>query len=316
MAPILCEFCYPRSYDFASQASLEDHIRRKHPTERVRNRFSDPPASSDVDSQCTYCGPGSFVYAHNESLKAHIRNKHSEDQLWCKFCGVGSFVFTSKDALRRHIQDKHSTESQLVCEICGTFFYTRRGFRDHVRNKVCLNPKETGGLHPNATSETSGFASNGAGQRDTAGYLVTHEDFHAYIQSHSQPDTDDSGMGGIGENYPAEGPLADEEYQTYMQSYWQQDAGEVFNPNALHQNYQSQDFGMLDPSQLAQAASTSTPNTIDQDQSISAQVAIASAHEFGFDFDALEQLDSSGNRLTESSMTTEEYQSYLRSIGI
>jgi len=162
MAPNLCEFCYPQSYEYASQASLAEHKRRLHPQERARNRFGDPVLSSSSTTskfrrrthertqilegpllplQCKYCGPDSLIYANEHILKGHIRNKHSEDQSWCKFCGGGTFVYPSKDALRRHIQAKHATESRLVCEICGAHFYTIRGYKEHVRDKTCLNTR-------------------------------------------------------------------------------------------------------------------------------------------------------------------------------
>ncbi|KAH7413341.1 hypothetical protein BKA64DRAFT_771422 [Cadophora sp. MPI-SDFR-AT-0126] len=357
MAPILCELCYPKSYDYASHESLEKHMRTKHPTERVRNKLQDPSRSHGTTSQrsmnshtrrqdpngpvlplqCKYCGPGSFVYAHKSSLKNHMRDKHSEDQLWCKFCGFNNIIFPSKDALQEHIKSKHADEAPLVCDICRTSFYTVRGFRYHVRNKTCLNPKsnfqrslvydssssiipETGVLRPNAASETSGFALDGAGQGDTVDHQMT----------------DIWGMGQMGENNQAVGPMTDEEYETYMQSHWQQDP-DMFNPIALDHSHHLQDLDMFDQSHFTQVTTPSTAYTVDQDQmtaastsntstpdsawnnfdqSVSAQVAIASAHDFGFDFDALEQLDSEDNHLTKSSMTTQEYQSHLRSKGL
>ena len=168
---------------------------------------------------------------------------------------------------------------------------------------------------------------------------MTEEEFHAFMLSNPQADTGESEVDGMGESCSREGPMTDEEYQDYMKFFWQQEDLEAFNPNALGQDYHLQDFGTLDHAQLTQAVAAATPPAMDQgeipvaessntpevfwkamDQSLSAQVAIASAQaaqNFGFDFDALEQQMNSGDtQMTETSITTEEYQNYLRSIGL
>ena len=168
---------------------------------------------------------------------------------------------------------------------------------------------------------------------------MTEEEFHAFMLSHSRTDTDGSEVAETGSDCPREGPMADEEYQDYMQFFWQHKYPEIFNSNAQGQNHHLQDFGMLDHTQLTEGVAASIPTAADQGeilvaenintpevvwnamhQSASAQVAIASAQsaqDLGFDIDALEhQMNSGDGQLTETSMTTEEYHNYLRSIGL
>ncbi|KAK0122347.1 hypothetical protein ONS95_010588 [Cadophora gregata] len=184
---------------------------------------------------------------------------------------------------------------------------------------------------------------------------MTDEAYEALLQFHSQFDSNDS-EGEIGEIHSTVAPLTDETFLAQEYSSEQINDGSVcssalnedhllpdsnaseMNSSLLDQNLQPQDSDTWDQTPLTEADVVSTPYIVEQsespafsfplsepiaacsaiDQRTDAQVAICTAQDFGFDFDfdALEALEASENQSTGYSMTTEEYQTYLRSIGL
>ena len=309
-----------------------------------------------LPTQCPICGPNSFVYKDKQMLNSHMYKKHPADEArnQCQICGPDSRVYASVDYLREHMRTKHETKDKMVCPTCEHSFETKRNLTRHLQRQVCSQPNSryqrslattitaTGGAirqQPEGAPDEAASETNlvGCGQGDADfGYSenahMSDEMYQTYIQSNSQPCTTGSGTSGMDEGSQAGGSMISfEEYQAQLQIYQQQNANTALqcqaDPNVLNSSSHSQNFDTLGRGPLAQAASF--PDGIDQASSYTPgdfhnpldhypleQVGVSSTLDIGLDFDPLEHWDLGQTQLPRSSMTTEEYQGYLQSIGL
>lgn len=315
MLPTQCPICGPDSYVYKDKYVLQSHMYKKHPADETRN-------------QCKICGPDSRVYASVDYLREHMRTKHEpKDKMVCPTCERS---FETKRNLTRNLQRQVCSQPNSRYQRSLAVTITATG------GAILQQPEGTPeDVAPDTSLDGCGQGEVGIGYSEKA--HMSDEMYQTYIQPNTGPYNTGPGTTGIDETCQAEHPMMNfEEHQAQIHFYQQLDTDPVLlrqaDPNVLNS---SSNFAMgYDP--LAQA--TSFPGAIDQGQIVTPDTAstntseivwsswhqspfikigAGSTHDFGFECSHLDQSESSQTQLTQqSSMTNEEYQGYLCSIGL